>query len=273
MTQNPQEKRIQDGTKLRVAPRLDPRVAVVTGGGSGIGTAVVQHLVAAGHTVYLIDRNAETGAQVAQEVGAHFVAADLARRADCRRAADTILDAAGTVDILVNNAGYQHIAPIDEFSEDVWDHMLAVMLTAPFLLTRYFWPGMKAQGWGRIVNMGSIHSVVASPFKVGYISAKHGLLGLTRTTAREGGELGITVNALLPAYVRTPLVEDQIADQARVRQLTPDQVIEEVMLAPAAIKRLVEPDEVAAVVAFLCSEAAGAITGATWSIDLGWTAG
>ncbi|MEX1021074.1 MAG: 3-hydroxybutyrate dehydrogenase [Litorilinea sp.] len=249
------------------------RTALVTGGASGIGKAVAQKLVAGGHTVYLVDRDIHGGEQVAQELGAHFVAADLAVRADCRAAAQQVLVQAGTVDILVNNAGYQHIAAIDEFPEDVWDHMLAVMLTAPFLLTRYLWPAMKAQGWGRIVHMGSIHSVVASPFKAGYISAKHGLLGLTRTCAREGGEFGITVNAVLPAYVRTPLVEHQIADQAQIRGLTPDQVIEEVMLAPAAIKRLVEPDEVAAVVAFLCSEEAGAVTGATWSIDLGWTAG
>lgn len=250
-----------------------PRTALVTGGASGIGKAVAHTLCAQGHTVFLVDRNAEAGTQAAQEVGGHFIHADLAQRADCRAAAETALAQAGRVDILVNNAGYQHVAAIEDFPEDVWEHMLAVMLTAPFLLTRYLWPGMKSQGWGRIVNMGSIHSVVASPFKAGYISAKHGLLGLTRTTAREGGEFGITVNAVLPAYVRTPLVEDQIADQARLRGLTPNAVLEEVMLAPAAIKRLVEPDEVAAVVAFLCSESAGAITGATWSVDLGWTAG
>lgn len=250
-----------------------PRNALVTGGASGIGKAVAQKLAELGHTVYLVDREAHAGAAVAQELGAHFVEANLARRADCRAAAQSVLAQAGTVDILVNNAGYQHIAAIDEFPEDVWDDMLAVMLTAPFLFTRYLWPGMQAQGWGRIVNMGSIHSVVASPFKAGYISAKHGLLGLTRTTAREGGEYGITVNAVLPAYVRTPLVEHQIADQARIQGLSTNEVIEEVMLAPASIKRLVEPREVAEVVAFLCAEHAGAITGATWSIDLGWTAG
>ncbi len=179
----------------------------------------------------------------------------------------------GRVDILVNNAGYQHIAPIDEFPEAVWNHMLAVMLTAPFLLTQAVWPHLKAQRWGRIVNIGSIHSVRASPFKVGYITAKHGLLGLTRTAAREGGEFGITVNALLPAYARTPLVENQIADQARTRGLSPEEVLEKVMLGQAAIKRLVEPDEVGSLAAYLCSDAAAAVTGADWSIDLGWTAG
>lgn len=249
-----------------------PRCGLITGGAGGIGKAIGQKLAQQGHTVYLVDRDEQSGREAAAAMGGHFIYADLARREDCRQAAETALKQAGTVDILINNAGYQHIAPIDEFDETVWDQMLAVMLTAPFLLTRYLWPAMKAQQWGRIVNMGSIHSVVASPFKAGYISAKHGLLGLTRTTAREGGELGITVNAVLPAYVRTPLVEDQIAAQAQVRNLSTDAVLEEVMLAQAAIKRLVEPHEVAEVVAFLCSDHAGAITGATWSIDLGWTA-
>lgn len=252
---------------------MTSRSALVTGGASGIGKAVAQKLAETGHIVYLVDRDGENGPAVAHALGAHFIHADLAVRAECYNAAQTALLQTGAVDILVNNAGYQHVAPVDEFPEDVWDHMLAVMLTAPFLLTRYLWPAMKAQSWGRIVNVGSIHSVVASPFKAGYIAAKHGLLGLTRTTAREGDAMGITANAVLPAYVRTPLVEDQIADQARIRQLSEEQVIEEVMLASAAVKRLVEPHEVADVVAFLCSENAGAITGASWSIDLGWTAG
>jgi 3-hydroxybutyrate dehydrogenase len=252
---------------------MTSRSALVTGSAGGIGKAIAEKLIQQGYTVFIVDRNVDAGQCTAQEVGAHFIQADLALRADCHRATELALQEAGTIDILVNNAGYQHIAPIEEFPEDVWDQMLAVMLTAPFLLTRALWPGMKAQGWGRIVNVGSIHSVVASPFKAGYISAKHGLLGLTRTTAREGGEHGITVNAVLPAYVRTPLVENQVADQARMRGLSTEQVIEEVMLGPASIKRLVEPHEVADVVAFLCSEGASAITGATWTIDLGWTAG
>jgi 3-hydroxybutyrate dehydrogenase len=176
------------------------------------------------------------------------------------------------VDILVNNAGYQHIAALEEFPDEVWNEMLAVMLTAPFLLTKAVWPHMKAQRWGRIVNLGSIHSVRASPFKVGYITAKHGLLGLTRTAAREGGDVGITVNAILPSYVRTSLVEGQIADQARTRNLSPDEVTDKVFLAQAAIKRLIEPDEVGSLAAYLCSDAAGAITGAAWPIDVGATA-
>jgi 3-hydroxybutyrate dehydrogenase len=252
---------------------MGERVAVVTGGASGIGEAVAVALVRAGHRVVVSDINRPAGEAVASAIGGHFVPADLASRAECRCLVDAALERFSRVDILINNAGFQHIAPIDEFPEDVWEKMLAVMLTAPFLLTRYVWPSMKANHWGRIVNIGSIHSVRASPFKVGYISAKHGLLGLTRTTAREGGDYGITVNAVLPAYVRTPLVEHQIADQARTRNLSEEEVVEKVMLAPAAIKRLIEPGEVAALVVFLCSEAASAVTGADWAIDLGWTAG
>jgi len=185
---------------------------------------------------------------------------------------DETLARYGRIDILVNNAGFQHIDSIETFPEDIWDQMLAVMLTAPFLLTKYIWPTMKTQGWGRIVNIASIHGLVASPFKSAYVTTKHGLIGLTRETALEGGAHGITVNAICPAYVRTPLVEDQIADQARTHGLSPQEVIEQVMLAPAAIKRLITPEEVASLVVYLCSEPASAITGAAWAIDLGWTA-
>jgi 3-hydroxybutyrate dehydrogenase len=150
--------------------------------------------------------------------------------------------------------------------------MLALMLTAPFLLTRYCWPAMKKQKWGRVVNIASIHALIASPFKVGYIAAKHGLLGLTRTAALEGGEHGITVNAICPAYVRTPLVDNQIADQAKANNLSEKEVVEKIMLAPAAVKRLIEPAEVAGLVAYLCGDAAGTITGSALTMDLGWTA-
>jgi 3-hydroxybutyrate dehydrogenase len=176
------------------------------------------------------------------------------------------------VHILVNNAGFQNVETIEAFPEDVWDRMQAVMLTAPFLLTKYVWPAMRGQRWGRIINLSSIHGLVASPNKVAYISAKHGLVGLTKTAALEGGAYGITANAICPAYVRTPLVDKQIADQARTRGIPAEEVIEKIMLEPAAVKRLIEPAEVADFAAYLCGESAGVITGAALTMDLGWTA-
>jgi 3-hydroxybutyrate dehydrogenase len=187
-----------------------------------------------------------------------------------------VIDAAvkehGRIDILINNAGFQHISPLEEFPKDKWDQMLKVMLTAPFLLIKYAWPYMKRQGWGRVVNIASIHALVASPNKVGYVTAKHGLLGLTRAAAVEGGSHGITVNALCPAYVRTPLVENQIAGQARTHKIPEGKVVEKIMLRPAPIKRMIEPEEIASLVLYLCSENGASVTGACWTIDCGWTA-
>lgn len=251
---------------------MQGKVAVVTGAASGIGLAIAERLAGDGAHVVMGDLQAEAGQAAAQSMGGLFVECDLAHRSGCRALIDRALEAYGTVHILVNNAGFQHIAPIEDFDEDTWDRMIAVMLTAPFLLTKYAWPAMKAQGWGRVVQVDSIHGLVASPFKSGYITAKHGLIGLTRTAALEGGTSGITVNAICPAYVRTPLVEAQIADQARLRGISPDEVVEKVMLEPAAVKRLIEPREVADLVAYLCSEAGSVITGSAWTMDLGWTA-
>jgi len=251
---------------------LQGKVAVVTGGASGIGLAITERFVADGLQVVIGDIQAEAGSEVAQRLGGLFVEGDLSRRANCKMLIDRAVESFGTVHILVNNAGFQHIAPIEVFPEDTWDRLLAVMLTAPFLLTKYVWPAMKAQAWGRVVNIASIHGLVASPFKSAYITAKHGLIGLTRAAALEGGEYGITVNAICPAYVRTPLVENQIAAQARTRGISPEEVVEKVMLEPAAIKRLIMPEEVADLVAYLCSEATGVVTGASWTMDMGWTA-
>jgi len=248
------------------------KVALVTGAASGIGLACAERLSADGMKVVLADLNEKAGSEHAKRLGGTFVAADLGTRGGCRKLVDEALKAHGTVHVLVNNAGFQHVSPIEEFPEDQWDRMLALMLTAPFLLTRYCWPAMKKQKWGRVVNIASIHALVASPFKVGYISAKHGMIGLTRTAALEGGEHGITVNAICPAYVRTPLVDSQIADQAKANRMSPDEVIEKIMLAPAAVKRLIEPRAVADFVAYLCGDAAGVITGAALTMDLGWTA-
>ena len=248
------------------------KVAIVTGAASGIGLACAERLAADGMKVVLADVNEKAGAEHAKRLGGTFVAADLTARAGCRRLVDEALEAHGAAHVLVNNAGFQHVSPIEDFPEDQWERMLALMLTAPFLLTRYCWPAMKKQRWGRIVNIASIHALIASPFKAGYISAKHGLVGLTRTAALEGGEHGITANAICPAYVRTPLVDSQIADQAKANGMSPEEVIEKIMLAPAAVKRLIEPREVADFVAYLCTEPAGTITGAALTMDLGWTA-
>lgn len=247
------------------------KVAIVTGGASGIGKACVEALVAEGHEVVIADLNAETGEQVASETGAVFIKTDLSQREACKNLVDKTIERFGKVDILVNNGGYQHISPIEDFPEDKWDDIISILLTAPFLLTRYVWSSMKNSGWGRIVNIASVHSEIASPNKVAYISAKHGLIGLTRTAALEGGECGITVNALSPAYVKTAMVENQIADQARTRNISEQDVIEKVMLEPAAIKRLIEPSEVADLVVLLSSEKSVSITGANWKIDCGWT--
>jgi len=161
---------------------------------------------------------------------------------------------------------------VEEFPENKWDFMISLMLTASFLLTRYCWPSMKANGWGRIIHINSVHGLIASPFKSAYISAKHGVSGLTKTTALEGGPLGITVNSICPAYVRTPLVDGQIADQAKVHKLTEQEVIETIMLKNAAVKRLIEPSEIGELVLYLSSDKAACFTGSMITMDCGWTA-
>ncbi len=249
----------------------EARVALVTGAASGLGRAVAERLSREGLRVVASDRD-PGGAAVAEAIGAAFVQADLADPAEVWRLAVEAGKAFGRVDVLVNNAGFQHVAPLERFPLDVWQQMQQVMVTAPFQLIRSYMKPMKERGWGRIVNMGSIHAVVASPYKAAYVTAKHALLGLTRAAALEAGGAGVTVNAVCPAYVRTPLVERQIADQAANLGLDESEVVERVMLEPAAIKRLVEPEEVAALVAFLVSDEAGAITGGCLPVDLGWTA-
>jgi len=251
---------------------MSEKIAIVTGASSGIGLAVSQSLAAAGNRVVMADINQEAGSREAEKLGGLFVKADLSKRNDCQKLVQAALDNFGRVDILVSNAGIQHVSPVEDFPEDKWDFMIALMLTAPFLLTRYCWPSMKQNGWGRIIHINSVHGLIASPFKSAYISAKHGVSGLTKTTALEGGPLGITVNSICPAYVRTPLVDGQIADQAKVHNLSPEQVIETIMLKNAAVKRLIEPSEIGDLVLYLCADKAACFTGSMLTMDCGWTA-
>ncbi|WP_027482592.1 3-hydroxybutyrate dehydrogenase [Deinococcus pimensis] len=251
---------------------VERRAALVTGGTSGIGKAVARRLKRDGLRVAVLDLPRQEAKDFAESEDLVFIGADLSRREDCRAAIDEVTRVFGRLDVLVNNAGFQHIDPIPDFPEDTWDRMLAVMLTAPFLLSKYAWPFLVAGGQGRIVNVASIHGHVASPFKSAYISAKHGVIGLTRTAALEGGPHGLTVNAICPGYVRTPLVEGQLADQARTRGMSEEEVLEKVMLEPAAIRRLLDPEDVAALASYVVSPAAWGMTGAVLDLDLGWTA-
>lgn len=252
---------------------LEGKVALVTGAASGIGLAIAQALAAEGARVTLADLDAERGqAEASRLAGARFAAADLTEPLGCRRLVEDTIAAAGKLDILVNNAGIQHVSPITDFAEAKWRQLIELLLTAPFLLTQAALPGMYERGWGRIVNIGSVHSLRASAFKSAYVAAKHGLLGLTRVTALEAAEHGVTCNCLCPSYVRTALVEKQIADQARIHNIPEDEVVEKIMVAEAPIHRLLEPSEVAAYAVFLCSEAASGVTGSAITIDCGWTA-
>jgi 3-hydroxybutyrate dehydrogenase len=252
--------------------QIQNKTALVTGAGSGIGKAIAQAFVREGATVLVHDVTPEAKA-FAQHINAAFLQADLSDPPAVRALAEQALQqAGGRIDILVNNAGFQRIHPIEDFPEAEWNAMLQVMLTAPFQLIKYLLPAMKQANWGRIINISSVHGVVASPFKSAYISAKHGLIGLTKTVALETAQFGVTVNAICPAYVRTPIVDKQITDQARTLNISEDEVISQVMLGPAAIKRLIEPEEVAEFALYLTSDKAGIVTGAAHLLDLGWTA-
>jgi 3-hydroxybutyrate dehydrogenase len=247
------------------------RVAVVTGGASGIGAACAE-IMARENRVVIVDMNEEKGLELSQKLHGHFIKADLSKREDCKDIVAETVKKLGGLDILINNAGFQHIDAVKDFPEDTWEKILAVMLTAPFLLTKYAWEHLTKSGQGRVINIGSVHSLVASPFKSAYVTAKHGLLGFTKTVALEGAARGITCNTVCPAYVRTPLVEKQIADQARTRGISESEVEEKVFLEPVAIKRMLEPSDVANYVAFLASKEAWSITGSVQTMDLGWTA-
>jgi 3-hydroxybutyrate dehydrogenase len=228
----------------------------VTGAAGGIGSAIVSRLEADGWDV----------------LGVDVADADLTTREGNRAVVERALERFGRLDAIVPNAGFQHVAPVAEFPEDRWDALLALLLTSPFLLSKYAWEALSASGDGRIVVISSVHGLVASPFKAGYIAAKHGVVGLVKVLALEGGPAGIQASAVCPGFVRTPLVQAQITDQAKALGLPEDRVIEDVILAPHAVKRLIEPEEVAATVSFLLGDGGRAFSGAAIEMALGWTA-
>jgi len=253
----------QSGASVDAA--LQGKRAIVTGGASGIGEACARALAAQGAQVVVADRDADGAARVAEAVGGESWVVDLA---DLDALAEVTLRA----DILVNNAGIQTVSPIEDFDPARFRLIVDLMLVSPFLLTRAVLPGMYEQGWGRIVNISSVHGLRASAFKSAYVSAKHGLEGLSKVTALEGGPHGVTSNCISPAYVRTPLVEKQIADQARIHGIAESEVVDRIMLTESAIKRLIEPHEVADLASWLCGDSAGMVTGASYSMDGGWSA-
>jgi 3-hydroxybutyrate dehydrogenase len=244
---------------------LSGRRAMVTGAASGIGRNVATRLAALGARVVVCDIDEEGAASTAEQIGGEALPLDLSRTSEL---ADLSLD----VDILVNNAGIQTVAPIERFDPDRFGFMMRLMLEAPFLLTRAALPHMYTQGWGRVVHLSSVHGIRASAYKSAYVSAKHGLEGLSKVIALEGAGKGVTSNCVCPGYVRTPLVERQLDDQAKAHALTPDQVVSQVLLTRSAVKRLIEPDEVAGAVAYLCSPEAAYVTGTRLVIDGGWSA-
>ena len=245
---------------------MSSRTALVTGAASGIGRAIAQRLIDDGLDVLAVDlKPADDGPGVPH-------AADLTTREGNRGAVEAAIEHFGRLDVIVPNAGFQHVSPVAEFDEDRWDGLIGVLLTSPFLLARYGWEHLAASGDGRYIAIASVHGLVASPYKAGYVSAKHGVMGLVKSIALEGADQGIVASAVCPAFVRTPLVEKQIPDQAKRHGVSEEEALEQVILAPHAVKRLIEPEEVAEVVAFLLGPGGRAFSGAPVTMDLGWTA-
>ncbi len=254
---------------------LSGKTAIVTGSNSGIGLGIAEELARAGAKVVLNSfTDSPEDHALAERIGtahgveARYVRADMSKGADCRR----LVEEAGGCDILVNNAGIQHVAPIEEFPVEKWEAIVAINLSSAFHTTAAALPGMRARGWGRVVNIASAHGLTASPYKSAYIAAKHGIVGLTKTVALEAAGQGITANAICPGYVLTPLVEAQIPDQMKAHGMDRETVIREVMLSRQPSKQFATTGQIGGTVVFLCSEAAEQITGTTISVDGGWTA-
>jgi 3-hydroxybutyrate dehydrogenase len=242
------------------------RAAVVTGAASGIGRAIAERLERDGAQVLAVDLEPDDSGP-----GVPF-AADLTTRKGNRDAIEAALERFGRLDTVIPNAGFQHVSAVEEFPEDRWDAMVALLLTSPFLLARAAWPSLRSSGDGRLVAIASVHGLVASPFKSAYVAAKHGVIGLVKTLALEGAEHGILATAVCPGYVRTPLVEGQVAAQAEEHGISEEEALTEILLAPHAVKRLLEPSEVADTVAFLLGPGGRAFTGSAVTMDLGWSA-
>ena len=266
-------------TAAAAAPMLRGRTAIVTGSTSGIGLGIAEALAAAGSNVVLngfgdaaeVER---TRARLAVEcgVGVSFSPPDMSKSAEITRMVEDAILRFGQLDILVNNAGIQHVSPVESFPPEKWDAIFAINLSAVFHATRAAFPGMKARKWGRIINVASAHGLIASPFKSAYVAAKHGVVGLTKSVALEAAEHGVTVNAICPGYVWTPLVEKQIEDQARAHKISREDVIRNVLLASQPNKRFATVEEIGALAVFLCGPHAQSITGAALAVDGGWTA-
>lgn len=256
---------------------LESKVGIVTGGASGIGLSIAETFAKNGASVSVADLDDIGGKMTVEklkEVGsdAIFVNTDVTRAEDCKRLIDETVRKFGRIDVLVNNAGLQHVSPITEFPEEKWDLLVDVMLKGTFLCTKYALPHMVRRRTGRIINMSSIHGLIGVEFKAAYVSAKHGVIGLTKVTALEMAKHNITANAICPTFVRTPLVEKQIDDEARSHGMPREKVMEKVILAEAPMKRMLEPHEVAELALYLASDSARNITGAAIPIDEGWTA-
>jgi 3-hydroxybutyrate dehydrogenase len=251
------------------------KTVLITGGASGIGLGIAQQLGAIGHKIIIADMNMDAAEHAAAELGVKGISAralllDVTNPQQVASLSDTLLP--DTVDVLVNNAGIQHVSKLEDFPADKWQQLINIMLVAPAMLTQALLPSMREKNYGRIINIGSVHSVIASPFKSAYVAAKHGLLGFSKTIALETGDCDVTINTLCPAYVKTPLVEKQIAAQAKEHGMSEEDVINKIMLEPMPKKSFIDIDELASSAAFLMDNSARNITGQTIVIDGGWTA-